>query len=303
MTLKCELVRVTPELAAQWLANNAGNRKLIPGNVERLVGTLNRGEWMEDSTDAIGLVMAADGETVEQVANGQHRLQAVIDSGAAVNMLVLYGVSREIIKVIDQGRARTLTQLLQIEGRYSNASVIAGGLTWLYRAQMGLEMHLGEGVKPTTIQLLDLFDQHQNLVNSVPLGMNVHDAVGVVGSGAATAYHYLCATVDAERADSFFAQLGVPEDDDEADMNPTVQALRSWYKTVRAHRDRKNREDGGEPPMVAALVKAWEAARADVVPTARQLKWSGSGARAEAFPRVSGLEADTPEAEQTAAVA
>src|SRR6516225_3546597 len=122
MSKQCAYELVTPEKARAWLDLNHRNRTLSAGSVARLAAAMRRGEWMPDSTDAIGIDL--DGGVI----NGQHRLQAVIESGIEIEMLVVTGVRPEVIKVIDQGRGRTFNQWLAMDGRYTNPSILGGAV-------------------------------------------------------------------------------------------------------------------------------------------------------------------------------
>lgn len=74
---------ITPEKAMHLLQKNSHNRNLRAGVVKKYATDMRLGKW-ELSTD--GITINKDGELV----NGQHRLNAVIESGCTVKMLVCY---------------------------------------------------------------------------------------------------------------------------------------------------------------------------------------------------------------------
>jgi hypothetical protein len=271
---------VTPEIAKSWLGMNHVNRKLFEPVVERLTGIIHRGEWMPDCTDGIGL------DVDEGVINGQHRLTAILNSGVPCWCLVVRNVRPEVIKVIDQGRGRTFTQWLQMQGNVSNATTVALGVEYLYKTNGGWEQAMPTAFKPTIPQLLDVFMEHRNIEYSASPAMEAYNKVGCPTRGILTAYHYLMATVDPELADEFF--IGLTTGIDLGERDP-VRALRERYLRENA-KDRAARQSNAQ--LSAWLVKAWEAKRQGIEVTERQLNWISEGRRREPFPKVSGLPWD-----------
>jgi hypothetical protein len=271
----CAFEEITPDIAKQMLGVNHANRRLIDSGVERLKGILERGEWMSDSTDAIGL--DEDGGVV----NGQHRLTSIMESGVTVRALVVRGVSPDVIKVIDQGQPRNLAQILQMSGRYEYASDLAGAIQNLWRIGNDYEKVMPTAHKPTVPQLLEFFDVHPHLVDSMRTAVDVAKVTKGLSRGWLAPYHYLMSTVDPDAADEFFSKL-----ESGAEINPgdPVHALR---EKIFSNASAVKPETTG---VVAAwLVKAWEADRAGKSLTKQTLKYQYKGARAEDFPKVSNI--------------
>jgi len=273
MDIRCGIEEITPDRARQLLDINHRNRQLSQPAVNRLVEIIHRNEWMEDSTDAIGI--DRDGGVV----NGQHRLQAVIAANAPIRALIVYGVRPEVIKVIDQGRGRTLAQYLAMSGDYDEPSVLAGALEWIYRMQSGYERTMSQEVRPTVPQLLDVLTHHPKLVYSVAPAA---EAKGVgVDPKVGTAYHYAFADVNSERADEFFERLGSGEG---LENNNPIHTLRERLIEDIRRKATPNGTGVHVWEKVAWLVKAWEAYRAGEELSPRQLKFVKSGPRAERVP-------------------
>jgi len=274
----CAFEKITPDTAKQMLGVNHANRRLIDSGVERLKGILERGEWMSDSTDAIGLDI--DGGVV----NGQHRLTSIMESGITVEALVVRGVSPDVIKVIDQGQPRNLAQILQMQGKYEYASDLASAITTLWRIGNDFEKTLPTAHKPTVPQLLEFFDVHPHLVDSMRTAVDVAKVLKGLSRGWLAPYHYIMSTVDPDAADEFYSKL-----ESGAEINPgdPVHALR---EKIFANASLSKPEAGSVP--AAWLVKAWEADRAGKSLTKQTLKYQYKGARAEDFPKVSNIEFD-----------
>jgi len=271
----CAIEEITPALAKQWLGINHRNRRLSNPTVTRLAGVILRDEWMEDCTDAIGL------DTDEGVVNGQHRLNAIIEADRTVRALVLRNVNPEVIKIIDQGMHRTFAQLLEMNG-YSYPTIVAGAVEWIYKMTHDFERSTPTAAKATVPQLLDVLNEHPNIVNSLDPAFTVWQKTRV-DRPMLTAYHYAFASVDADQADEFYELLatgiGVGGD-------TPVYTLRERYLAEQAKADGKKAQ---KFELAAWLVKAWEATRREETMSQRQLRWVKSGPRAEQFPKVQGV--------------
>jgi hypothetical protein len=277
----CAIEEITPETADKWLALNHANRRLSDPVVSRLVGIIQRGEWMPDCTDGIGLDL--DGGVI----NGQHRLTAISHSGQSVRALVIRNVRPEVIKVIDQGRGRTFVQLLQMRGDVAAPTVVAPALDWLYRMNAGFEQSMPTAFKPTIPQLLDLLAEHRNIVQSVPAAQEAFRTAQLPPKGQLCAYHYAMASVDSELADDFFNALATGVDLGE---RAPVRVLRE--RLIRENARDKSRQVRSFV-VDAWLVKAWEFTRQGMEITDRQLEWKTTGRGREPFPRVTDLPWDT----------
>ena len=97
-TPRVELVNVTPSMAEEFLKKNTGNRTIRESRVRTYTELMRRGEWTF-SNDGIGFF--DDGT----LANGQHRLLAIIRSGETVPMTIFYGLPKT--PYMDTGLART----------------------------------------------------------------------------------------------------------------------------------------------------------------------------------------------------
>ena len=101
---------VTPQMARDWLEkNNKGNRNIRKGDVDLIRQMIERGLW-EPTHQGIAFY---DDNTL---ADGQHRLHAIAQSGAAVWVNVTTGLPRRAIHAIDGGAVRTKLDRLQFSG-------------------------------------------------------------------------------------------------------------------------------------------------------------------------------------------
>jgi hypothetical protein len=101
---------VTPEMAAQWLEkNNIGNRNIRKGDVEIFRLVIEQGMW-ESTHQGVGFY--EDGT----LADGQHRLTAIVQAGIGVWVNVTTGLPRKAIHAIDGGSVRTKLDRLHFSG-------------------------------------------------------------------------------------------------------------------------------------------------------------------------------------------
>jgi len=120
---KIRIENVTPEIAKEYLGNNAENqRKISLVIVKSLTKEIAMNKWLL-SNDA--LVFCND-----KLLNGQHRLSAVIESGKPCEFCVLTVDDDKIMHIMDGGKPRNISDVIRIEGLgYSKA--IASASTWI----------------------------------------------------------------------------------------------------------------------------------------------------------------------------
>jgi len=107
--MEAKLVKIGPKLAEQWLNKNVGNRKLRDGIVEKYAHDMRNGKWTKCTAP---IAFYANGD----IADGQHRLWAIIESKTAQSFLVMKGLSKEDGLNIDMGLGRSLVDNARISG-------------------------------------------------------------------------------------------------------------------------------------------------------------------------------------------
>lgn len=101
---------VTPEMAFEWLQKNTCNRNISQRKVDGYAADMKSGDWHEHHQ---GIAFYSDGT----VADGQHRLAAIVKSGVSVSLMVTFGIPRKSAIGIDVHRARKTDDVLRITGR------------------------------------------------------------------------------------------------------------------------------------------------------------------------------------------
>lgn len=120
-------MKVTPELAQEWLADKwEEQRKLRDPHMQRLCNDMNSGNF-KLGPDAILRIKG-------KLANGQHRLTAVVMTGKPQLFLVMTSNDPELYKVVDAGMKRTVADAIQTLPYNNHLPAIA---RWVQSYQYG----------------------------------------------------------------------------------------------------------------------------------------------------------------------
>jgi hypothetical protein len=112
---------ITPQMAKKYLEKNTNNRTVRPSTVKRYANDMKNGNWQ--FTDQ-GISFHEDGS----LANGQHRLLAIIESNTPTKMYVTRGVPNGS-RIFDRGASRSAADTLTISGfggEIANNNLLAG---------------------------------------------------------------------------------------------------------------------------------------------------------------------------------
>lgn len=159
---RAEVVLVTPGMAAEWLATSEGNPrwKNNPNRsdktpkladerrVKSLANDIQRGDWAP-GTNGVGFNV--EGHLVE----GHHRLNAIVKSGVAVPLVVVYGISKEAELHIDDNKIRTEIQRTGLSCYILGAVSIHKAILEGYSSP--------RNVSTTTEEKLRVVDLHPNI--------------------------------------------------------------------------------------------------------------------------------------------
>lgn len=261
---KYELVKVTPELAEKWLAQNTHNRNLRENAVIAYARDMENGAWRENGES---IKFAADGTLLD----GQHRLQAVALSGVTLRMLVVSGLANASQETMDDGRKRTLADALKLR-RESNAVVLAAllrrGLMWTH----GYYRNTG-AYSPTNTECLNFLERHPEVRDSATAATSLRRPTKLPASVLGLT-HWLFVRIDAADTQWFFDHLASGVD--------LPQYHPVW--ALRRRADLADRDTGRVPEdmLLACVIKAWNAYRAGE--QIKILSFKPGGASPEKFP-------------------
>jgi hypothetical protein len=163
-SLRTRVLLIGPEEARALLAANIDNRKLRPGRVRFYADTMAQGGWHLTHQ---GIAFSVDGKGVDL----QHRLNAIIESGCTVPMMVTEGLKPEAFEAIDQHERRSMHDALRKDRKVLEVAKFfvflrSGGPNNPTLLEIGEMCGLIEGVHAL---LLSRCNTAQKLYSSVPM--------------------------------------------------------------------------------------------------------------------------------------
>jgi hypothetical protein len=260
------IVRVTPELAREWLDANTRNRNLNKRHVVHMADVMSAGD------------MVLNGETIifdsnGVLLNGQHRLWGCIKSGHHFDSVVIRNVSPDVFDTLDGGRKRKVGEMLAMNGE-QNSSNVASAI-----AALVAFVDLGGNITGTTCNARTATPQVcERVLASHP---GIRDSVKQVRKQKlydnqwAYVLHYLFQTVDPRLANDFIDVLCSGSPDVGRPFNVFREHL---IKNPGGPSERRER--------AAKAIKAWNAERARERP--KMFKFL----KGEEFPAIDGLNYD-----------
>lgn len=125
------VMTITPEQAGVWLERNTKNRKINRATVNRYAATIKAGRW---ELNAQGIAFFEDGS----LADGQHRLAAIVQSGVPTMMMVTFDVPNTSV-VWDRGQGRSQANVLAFAGLPVEICnhMTTGAINLLYKLDVG----------------------------------------------------------------------------------------------------------------------------------------------------------------------
>lgn len=146
---------ISPEYAAFLLAGNTRNRPVSKNNVDFLALEMTEGRFKYNG-DTIRI------DTNMCLIDGQHRLHAIVKSATSQQMTIISGLEPEVFTTIDQGRKRTIGDILStlhaVDGNYSGYSAAAKRLA-IYNSET--LMGKGRGINGRNDLILQCLEENK----------------------------------------------------------------------------------------------------------------------------------------------
>ena len=105
-----DVMTIDPDKAVELLDTTIGNRSLNSGHVKNIAMAMKQGRYRDHIYDPLRIT--SDG----YLADGHHRLHALIDSGTTHEMMVITGYSYDDYLWMDQNVKRNTTHTFQVLG-------------------------------------------------------------------------------------------------------------------------------------------------------------------------------------------
>lgn len=259
-----ELVKVTPEMAAEWLLHNTHNRKLRERTVKAYAADITAGAWVWNGES---IKFSAHGVLLD----GQHRLAAIVEAGQPVEMLVVRDLPDATQETMDGGVKRKFQDVLNLRGEASS-SALAAITRRVYNWELGSRKSWNN-IAPTNAQLLHVLEQHPELRDITTAAINVARTCGIQGSIIGLGM-FIFGRIDTDDTDFFFSRLA--DGQNLASGDPIYELRRT------AEQSRSVRGERSAVYITAIMIKAWNAYRAgDKISI---LRYRPGGANPDKFP-------------------
>lgn len=261
-----ELVKITPDLAREWLGFNTHNRNVRSRVVLAYAADMREGNWQWNGES---IKFAADGTLLD----GQHRLSAIAEADATIQMLVIRGLPNVAQETVDGGAKRKFSDVLKLRGETAPITLASicrrvalwdGGSRWLD----------GTGkYAPTNAQMLQSLDKYPWLRDiALPVNRVAHLS-GLPASVAGFCWWLFC-QISADDNDFFMERLA---DGQNLVKGDAVYELRRALDSSRSVRGERS-----ERYLTAITIKAWNAYRDGS--KVGLLRFNPGGAKPEKFP-------------------
>lgn len=277
--IAARLVTITPELAAQLIEKkNNHNRTVQQPRVDQYAEDMRRGDWRVNGE---AIKISADGE----VLDGQHRLLAVLEANRPIETLLITGLPVEAQESMDQGRARTFSDVLKLRGEKDYCVLAAAVRVVASYERSGIPLP-GWAITPSNHQLSATLKRNPEIRDSCAFANKLRR--GWLNVSSVAALHFLFSIADRESADDFFTRLMTGQNLTASDP---IYVLRERLIAEHYSTDQRRLHFRVK---AAFLVKTWNAYQDGT--TFARLVWNPGGAHPEGFPQIRGLTTtDIPE--------
>ena len=233
------VIDVDPATATRWLARNEKNRHVRKPMVSAYARDMAAGDW-QFTGEAIKF--DRDGNLID----GQHRLNAVVRSGATVRMLVVRDLAPEAQSVLDTGAKRSASDALSLTGHAHSH-----GLAAVTRMCILLDRGAEHGVV-THSEIASYIDAHPDL----PAAVSKQSKYAAHLDLTPRVISYLCLTfarVDQDACEQFFDSLANNQTNGPGDPRNTM---------IRKLSEARRRGERVTPvEQIHIVTRAWNAWR------------------------------------------
>jgi len=245
--MKTEVRMVSPDGARQMLKRNGNNRAVSKKHINFLSNEMKKGNWLFDGAP----IRFSEGGVL---LDGQHRLNAVIDSDTTQQFLIVTGIEHEAFKVMDTGKNRNAGDIMSIEGiKYPNQT--AATIRIIIKMKNGVTSN-GGGNKPSNTEVLDFYNNTPQIIRFVSEAQKLYlEFDRIVSLSTIAAFKYLMAERSIIHSEDFWNKLctGIS-----LDSTPSIKHLRS--KLIR---DKIARAKLSATEKNAIIILSWNAFRRD----------------------------------------
>ena len=200
--INVERKTVTPEMASVWLTKNKRNRQINPRRVTMYAKEMREGRWLDHHQ---GIAFYEDGS----LADGQHRLAAVVESGESIAMIVARNIPNKSGLMIDGHQQRQAHQAIKISGL---ADWIGKDEAATTKMIAQIDQDTSSSINMTHLDLIDYAERHKEAIlfaHNTITQKKRYLTTAMIKACVACAFYY----EDTERLESFCRVIvsGMPE--------------------------------------------------------------------------------------------
>jgi hypothetical protein len=263
--MRAVIEKISPIVAQKMLEKNTRNRPLSVGRYEKYAKAIKNGEWLMNG-DAIRFSKTG------VLLDGQHRLNAIIKSGATVESLVIYDLDDEVFKTIDQGAKRTSGDIFSMLG-VKNGNAIGAVIYLLHKYINYGDPFAGTEKNPSNEQMLLIFNDNPDIEKYVTICTNNKKLKALLAPSRMAFSYYIFALHDSDKADDFFSYLAEPSSEINA---PSI--LRERMISERMSKSKVN-----DQYMTMLMFKAFKLFIKGIVPKTLRVSEVGNNAEKDIF--------------------
>lgn len=229
------VVIVTPEMAQQWVNNTVKrNRSKVKARSAMYSRDMKNDAW-DFNADPIRLDVNGD------MIDGQHRADAVIESGKPQPFLLVEGLLPEQQETMDAGRSRSVVDALMINEE-SNAGLLASISRRLVLFGRNIPV-TGGGTQLSKREHLRFVDENPLVRRAAEVAREAVVARVPAPPSAIGAAYFLCAEADQDAAEQFFVTHLIKAMGVDAEYHPARTLMRRFRTEEKANGSRIETED------------------------------------------------------------
>lgn len=200
-----EIVTIDGNMAKSLLSGNKKNRSLSKKTVDKYAAALKKQEWQLNGET---IKIAPDGRIID----GQHRLNAILQSGVPMTTYVAYDIPEACFYTIDTGKNRSGSDILKINGVEKYTTMKAATLRIIDGLNSGLNTQKASRFHTiSSAKLLDVYSDLPAFDEDLNQAGKLKNAVSLFGAASVGVLYYMAGRKNSEQRDLFFRSLNSGE--------------------------------------------------------------------------------------------